>query len=353
MKIQIPLPFSGKAGGTIALFELAGALQQLGCETTVTVPVLNCGFKDHRIKSLIQAARSSVSDLIHRRRRWFPFPDLVKTVPYLSSGLADEFDLSILGSWPLAYLHRNYRQPQRLLYWIQGIETWQGAESKARLTHRLPIPKAVTTRWLQSQLQFGKGEGTPPVVPLGVDSRFKTGPSRNFEPPWRFLCAFHELKQEQFHFGLDVISQLRKSGTDIQLTVVSPVPIETIEEADMVIAPSPSQLTEIYNNQHFFLYPTFNDGWGMMVTEAMASGVINITNPVGFAHDYGCHLNNLVIPQGNNQKAYLAAIRTILSDPEHLKRMSERGVETTAELTWTRTATRIIMLAEGYSKVSK
>lgn len=350
MKVQIPLPFCGKAGGTIALFELAKALQQAECEATVTVPVLNCGFKDHPIKSLVQGARSSISDMVHRRQRWFPCPEFVQSVPWLSPRQADGFDLTILGSWPLAYLYRNYRDPQRLLYWVQGAETWQGAEVKARLTHRLPIPKAVTTRWLQGQLRFGDSEAIPPVVPLGLDSRFKLNSQRTFTSPWRFLCTFHELKREQFHFAMEVISELRQSGHEIRLTVVSPVVIERVADADLVIDPSPSKLAEIYANQHFFLYPTLDDGWGMMVSEAMASGVIAITNPVGFAYDYGRHMDNMIIPQEHSRETYVEAIRMLLKDSNELDRISKNGVDTASTLSWTETAARILAFAASYEK---
>jgi len=342
MKIQILLPFSGKSGGTIALFEIGNAFRQLGHETVITVPIINCGFKDSRIWNIYQGAKSSLSDILKKYQQWFPYPELVKTVPYLSPKLPDRFDLTILGSWPLAYLYRNYKHPEKLFYWIQGLETWQDANIKVHKTYQLKVHKAVTTEWLQIQIKPELSNTLLPIIPLGVHSRFKQGKKRVFNPPWKILCCFHELKQAQFYVALGIISKLRKLGHKIELTIVSPINIDQVVDAEMHINPSPAQLVKIYSNQHFFVYPTNTDGWGMMVSEAMAAGVITISNPIGFSHDYGKHLNNMIIPAESTTNAYVKEIHSALANPDRLSDIADNAMKTVSALSWKKTAIKLI-----------
>lgn len=98
-------------------------------------------------------------------------------------------------------------------------------------------------------------------------------------------------------------------------------------------------LPALYSGASLFVFPSFYEGWGMPVQEAMACGVPVIT------------ANNSSLPEaGGNAAHYIdaekpatitAAMVKILNDPKLAQEMREKGIIYTKKFTWEKSAKQL------------
>ena len=87
------------------------------------------------------------------------------------------------------------------------------------------------------------------------------------------------------------------------------------------------ELPKYYSNSKLFLFPTKNDPWGVVVNEAMASGLPVITcEEAGVANDLVKHdLNGYILPLVEEQWVETAV--RILNDPAEYNRLSDNAIK--------------------------
>ncbi len=95
-------------------------------------------------------------------------------------------------------------------------------------------------------------------------------------------------------------------------------------------------LPMIFNLAQCFVYPSFYEGFGLPVLEAMACGVPVITSNVSSMPEILGNAGVQVSP--HDSQGLAAALQGLLSDPAERKRLSALGIERAATFTWQRTA---------------
>jgi glycosyltransferase involved in cell wall biosynthesis len=109
--------------------------------------------------------------------------------------------------------------------------------------------------------------------------------------------------------------------------------------------PSDSELVALYQNCRFTLFPSFYEGWGLPVTESLAFGKPCLIADRSSLPEAGGPLARRFDPD-NLHDAY-AAIRTVILDPEDLRRWTETIRRDFTPVPWTKSAEAVIEVLEG------
>ena len=87
---------------------------------------------------------------------------------------------------------------------------------------------------------------------------------------------------------------------------------------------SPAQMAALHDAHGVFLCPTRYDTQGVMLGEAMASGMATITNPVAAIPEFTDDTCSL-LPRGNDPWAFADALWELVQDPERMPALSRNA----------------------------
>jgi glycosyltransferase involved in cell wall biosynthesis len=103
-------------------------------------------------------------------------------------------------------------------------------------------------------------------------------------------------------------------------------------------------LIALYSAAEMFLYPSFYEGFGLPVLEAMASGTPVVTSPVGSIPEIAGAAAVMAYPK--NIGAIAEQIRQVVSDSGLRERLVALGFERAAKFSWYRTAQQMLQVYE-------
>ena len=106
-------------------------------------------------------------------------------------------------------------------------------------------------------------------------------------------------------------------------------------------------LTDLYHAADVFVFPSVKEGWGLVVLEALASGVPVIASGIEPMTEYlRDGQNALLVPPGDHE--FIASRITDLSENEELRnRLTLGGRETALKYSWENTALGHVRFYEG------
>jgi glycosyltransferase involved in cell wall biosynthesis len=110
---------------------------------------------------------------------------------------------------------------------------------------------------------------------------------------------------------------------------------------------SDAQLGALYRECAVFCFPSFDEGFGLPVAEAMAAGAAVLTTPRGGLPEVAG--NAAVYADPESPAAIAGALESLLRDPARRARLGAQGRERAAGLTWDRTAGLILGALETAS----
>jgi len=114
----------------------------------------------------------------------------------------------------------------------------------------------------------------------------------------------------------DLITSLRQTGTKV------------IQTGYVALKDLPA----LYSGASIFVYPSFYEGFGLPVIEAMACGVPVITSNISSLPEAAGGAGILVDP--TNDQAIADAIEIVLADPKRAAAMSAKGIKHSKKFDW-------------------
>jgi len=111
----------------------------------------------------------------------------------------------------------------------------------------------------------------------------------------------------------------------------------------IIFVPHSSNLWEYYAASDIFVFPTIYEPFGLVIVEAMASGLPVITSRVaGAAALIIDGVNGLLLRASSDVNGLAAKIELLLSNAELRKTMGERARETAEKFSWDQVAQKTL-----------
>jgi len=175
--------------------------------------------------------------------------------------------------------------------------------------------------------------GAPPIRGIG-----KNGGTATSEPI-RFLWAGTFSMRKGAHYVLQAWERLRP-GRAARLDIVGAVRLpasmlQRVPESVQFFNSVPrDELFELYHRADALVFPTLCDGFGMVVTEALAQGLPVITTACAGASDLiKQHVNGLIIPSAEVD-GLTTALDWCIDNRQALKSMRIAAIDTAAHWQW-------------------
>jgi glycosyltransferase-like protein len=112
------------------------------------------------------------------------------------------------------------------------------------------------------------------------------------------------------------------------------------------------ELAGWYHAADAFVFPSVNEGWGLAVLEALASGLPVLTTDIEVFREYLSEETALLVPPGDVQQLAAALVR-LARDPKLRDRLALAGPEVAARFTWEACATRHIAIYRALSEAPR
>jgi glycosyltransferase involved in cell wall biosynthesis len=87
-----------------------------------------------------------------------------------------------------------------------------------------------------------------------------------------------------------------------------------------------------------FAFPSVKEGWGLVVLEALASGLPVVASDLPVFREYLTHDETALLVPAGEAGPLAAAMRQLVCDPKLRQRLGERGPEVAQRFSWAASA---------------
>lgn len=107
-------------------------------------------------------------------------------------------------------------------------------------------------------------------------------------------------------------------------------------------------LPYLYNSAEVFAYPSFYEGFGLPILEAMACGCPVITSNVSSMPEVGGHAVSYIDPK--DTETIKKALESVLGDKKKQSNMTRNGLEQAKKFSWTKCAQKTFKIYESVNR---
>ena len=219
-------------------------------------------------------------------------------------------------------------------------------------TNRIIVPSRATARDLVAADLASDDRIV--CIPHGVNPIFRqTAATSEFAERYQitkpFILTVGVLEPRKNHLMLlDVIRALHRRGHRLELVIIGRPgwrwenPLKMAKYRDLhpwvkVLTDVPdSDLVEFYNRAEIFIYPSFYEGFGLPILEAMACGTPVIASNVSSMPEVGGAAALLADPADPGE--FVSQALRLLENKEMRRRVVDAGLKHARQFTWTATA---------------
>lgn len=351
MKVTFVLPNIPRrpSGGPRVVYQYANGLAARGHEVTVLhLRSLFGGVTNQRLDQRVWQNLKAAAKLVlggWRTRRvsieWEAIDPRVRllSIPMALRAYIPRADVFVATFWRTAELARHYpRDRGRHFYLVQHYETWNGPARRVDATWRAPFTKIVVSKWL---LDVGKNLGASNLhyIPNAIDhDRFYlTRPLSGRTP--RVAMLYSDLDWKGSPDGIEALVAAKRSFPTLQARLfgVTPRPAQLPAWIEYVENPPQGKLREeVYNGSSIYLCPSWTEGWGLPISEAMACGCAVVSTKNGGVDDFVIDGVSGLIAPVRDVHALASAIERLARDQEECERLAAAGLEAIKSFTYER-----------------
>ncbi|MEM9150189.1 MAG: glycosyltransferase family 1 protein [Cyanobacteria bacterium P01_F01_bin.3] len=135
-----------------------------------------------------------------------------------------------------------------------------------------------------------------------------------------------------------LVKDFDKKGLCLDANIV--IPRETL---------SPLELSALYQSASVFLFPSFYEGWGIVVGEALASGTSAVISNIPVFRE--CFTGGALMVNPHSIEEMIGGVEAMLIRPELSRLYAQRGRKLVAERTWDNTAKATVDVYNNYTRV--
>lgn len=283
------------------------------------------------------------------------------TLPVLWSYRPDVIISSELGIRTLmARLYKILRRRTRLIIWATLSERTEESRSSARKILRRWLLKNADAVYVNgasgSRYIRSMGYNGPiSVAPYAADNRVFLNPgTRERSNTWRLLYTGQLVERKGLYPFLKCLARwcnhhserfvlLSVVGSGNQLDLLKSVELPPNLKVEFKGSVAFEQLPSQYHEADLYVYPTLADEWGLVVNEAMVSGLPVLGSRFSQAVEELVQdgINGWLFTPTDEEDAYRVIGRALNSSPETLERMGRSAIEAVTGITQQTVAERM------------
>jgi glycosyltransferase involved in cell wall biosynthesis len=176
-------------------------------------------------------------------------------------------------------------------------------------------------------------------VPYGMPAPSARGSEANGPGPLRFLYAGTLSIRKGVHYILQAWQSLRPPvGAELCMVGANSMQGSSIAGLPASIRILPSvprdELFRLYHEADLLLFPTLLDGFGMVLTEALACGLPVLTTPRAGSSDFIAHGKNGFVTAPCDVTAIAATLEWCFANPDRLRAMRAACIDAARAWQW-------------------
>ena len=246
-------------------------------------------------------------------------------------------------SWRAPVVH--FEQGDTYLYEFSSLPAPE--QERYRRMWALPVPVIAVSAGLERALGEALGR-RPQRLPNALDHAHFFSDARPHPGPPRLL--FVGAEQSRFKGVATVraaLGALRVQGRDFQAVWVAPEPPTSLFDGELHVAPSQSQLGEIYRSCDLYLSGSHYESFPLPPLEAMACGCAVVTTDNVGVREYARAGENCLMAPVGDDTALARAVAQLLDHPEQRAALVAAGLATAARYEWSQVAQQLEQLLHG------
>lgn len=224
---------------------------------------------------------------------------------------------------------------QKIVYVIQHDEKVYNDEAIVRAAWRLPIQKVVIATWLYNLVS--KYDNQVKLVRNYVRNEdfYITKPV----PDRKHVVSLinHTNKYKDTATGLKAVEIVHKRFPDLQVILFGNFlkPNNLPNYVQYIKRASTYTLREkVYNQSSVFLLPSILEGWGLVATEAMASGAALVSTKNGGVDDFGIEKETALLNEVGDYEGLANSIIYLFKNDDVRITLAEKGAKLVRKLTF-------------------
>ena len=336
----LPAHDNTPSGGRKIIYSYANELGKEGNSVEIRF-VMDTRFPGRKHTNLA-TVKHTLQFLTSRKRQleisWFEFDKNVKlTVGLLTSDIdVTRYDKVILFYFAIALgISRLEENKDKFIYFIQADEKIYYDQKFIDRAWSLPIKKLVVSEWLRTLVE--QRDSNVSVVNNYVDETqfYLTKPIEGRTPTISMIN--HPSASKRSEFGFQVIGKLKKIYPQLKVVIFGNTERPKNLGFDFTYYEKASESTlrdKVYNESTIFLFPSLSEGWGMVASEAMASGAVVVAADNGGIQDFVEDGVNGLIVNDNTTDAYVLAISSLLLNESLRLQYARKGIEVMREFSF-------------------
>jgi|GEM_PF-863426 len=215
-----------------------------------------------------------------------------------------------------------------------------------RLSNKILAPSQFVANVLIDE--YNANRSSVVVIPNGVDFSFfkpKSKKKKKNITQINLLAVSRLTEQKGLTYLLDVVYRLKQTHPSVHCTIVGTGPLldqlqsecqrlKLTDNIDFAGFLQKKELREVYHNSTFFLSTSIYEPFGLVILEAMASGLPVISFDVGGIQGIiNDKVDGILIPPGDTD-AMAKSIMSCLEKPHVMKEISHNGLSKAKTYDW-------------------
>ena len=295
MKISIIMRFHDDtaSGGRKIIYEYANYLVEKGHNVEI-IFLADVPYKARK-QNIVKHLLHSLTFLKRRRSQkhvsWFNLNSTIeiKTAYCFKKGMFSKSDIVVAFDYGIAlHMVESGFDTNKLIYTIQHDEKVYNDVKIVRKAWQLPIQKVVVSSWLLHLVKQFDDRVALVKNYVRMENFYISNPIEN---RGHVVCLInHPNKYKDVATGLRALEIVQKAIPDLTVFLFGNFekPSGLPHYVHYMRKLTQDELREsVYNQSAIFLFPSILEGWGLVATEAMASGVALVSTRNGGVNDFG------------------------------------------------------------------
>ncbi len=337
-KINFILPFKPRrpAGGFKIMYEYANRLVRIGYDVHLYYPI-ETPFMNYRLPYLCRYILTFIEGF--RRNKWFDFDKRI-TMSYIPS-VKDKYianaDVSLATWWATAQEMGNLsKEKGKKINLIQGFENWEGHEDLLFKSYDMKdVTNVVVANYLANIINQHTKKETY-IIHNAVDSdifRIKQPVEKRNPFSIAMVYSIQEIKGSKY--GVEALRLVKEHIPQLEVELFGICPQPEDLPGWMKFHRNPSDLPELYNRNSIFITNSFNEGFSLVILEALLCGcAVVCTDIEGHQHYRSPEGNAATFVEAGNPKAMAEEIIRLIKNNDARIDLAKRGNIVAQQFDW-------------------